>query len=117
MPGFYDDVVPLTDAERASNSQSCRSTKPTFMQQLGVDGLTGEAGYTTLERRWARPTCDINGLSSGYQGEGAKTVLPARAGAKFSFRLVPNQDPQRRSARRLNECSARALPAGHRRWN
>ena len=54
--------------------------------------MTGESGFSTLERRWARPTFDINGLWSGYQGEGAKTVLPAKAGAKFSFRLVPNQN-------------------------
>ena len=65
---------------------------------MGVDALSGEAGYSTLERRWARPTYDLNGLSAGYQGEGAKTVLPARATAKFSFRLVPNQDPKRISA-------------------
>jgi acetylornithine deacetylase/succinyl-diaminopimelate desuccinylase-like protein len=58
-----------------------------------VTGAVGEVGYTTLERRWARPTCDICGLWSGYQGEGAKTVLPSMAGAKISFRLVPNQDP------------------------
>ena len=63
------------------------------MQQIGVDGLSGEAGYTTLERRWARPTFDINGIWGGYQGEGEKTILPAKGGAKFSFRLVPNQDP------------------------
>ena len=56
--------------------------------------MSGEAGYSTLERRWARPTFDITGLTSGYQQEGAKTVLPARASGKFSFRLVPNQDPQ-----------------------
>ena len=62
-------------------------------EQIGVVGATGEEGYTTLERRWARPSFDISGLWSGYQGEGAKTVLPALAGAKFSFRLVPNQDP------------------------
>ncbi len=77
-----------------------------FKQQIGVDGLRGETGYTTLERRSARPTFDINGLTSGYQGEGAKTVLPARASAKFSFRLVPNQDPNN-IARRLEEHSAR----------
>ena len=65
------------------------------MRQLDVDGLFGETGYSTLERRWARPTFDVNGLWGGYQGEGAKTVLPATAGAKFSFRLVPNQDPQK----------------------
>ena len=68
------------------------------MKQIGVEALLGEDGFTTLERRWARPTFDVNGLSSGYQGEGAKTVLPARATAKFSFRLVPNQDPKKISA-------------------
>ena len=68
--------------------------------------VTGEEGFSTLERRWARPTFDINGLTSGYQGEGAKTILPATASAKFSFRLVPNQDPQKITAaleRRLGE--------------
>ena len=76
-----------------------------FMRQVGVAGVTGEEGYTTLERRWARPTCDINGLTSGYQGEGAKTVLPARASAKFSFRLVPNQQPAKVELR-CGRCSS-----------
>ena len=58
----------------------------------------GEEGYTALERRWARPTYDVCGLWGGYQGEGAKTVLPAKAGAKFSFRLVPNQSPEKITA-------------------
>ena len=92
VPGFYDDVEPLTETER-KQFRDLPFDDAEFMQQLGVTGLSGEAGYSTLERRWARPTCDINGLTSGYQGEGAKTVLPARASAKFSFRLVPNQDP------------------------
>ncbi|MCA9218032.1 MAG: dipeptidase [Planctomycetales bacterium] len=92
IPGFYDDVVPLSDRERAQFSDLPFSER-SFMEQVGVDGVTGEAGYSTLERRWARPTFDINGMTSGYQGEGAKTVLPARASAKFSFRLVPKQDP------------------------
>ncbi|MBL8825600.1 MAG: dipeptidase [Planctomycetaceae bacterium] len=92
VPGFYDDVVPLTDRERQEFAR-LKFQEAEFMKQLGVSALTGEAGYTTLERRWARPTCDVNGLTSGYQGEGAKTVLPAKASAKFSFRLVPNQDP------------------------
>jgi len=92
VPGFYDDVVPLSAAEREQFA-ALGFSEEEFMAQIGVDGVTGEAGYTTLERRWARPTCDVNGLWSGYQGEGSKTVLPARAGAKFSFRLVPNQDP------------------------
>jgi len=97
LPGFYDDVVPLTDRER-EEFRALPLTDEQFMQQLGVTGLSGESGYTSLERRWARPTCDINGLTSGYQGEGAKTVLPARASAKFSFRLVPNQDPRKITA-------------------
>jgi succinyl-diaminopimelate desuccinylase len=92
VPGFYDEVVPLTDREREEFRRLPLADKE-FMDSLGVKGLSGEAGFTSLERRWARPTCDINGLTSGYQGEGAKTVLPARASAKFSFRLVPNQDP------------------------
>jgi succinyl-diaminopimelate desuccinylase len=94
LPGFYDDVVPLTARERKEFA-SLPFDEQEFAKKLGVKGLTGEADHTTLERRWARPTCDINGLWSGYQGEGAKTVLPARAGAKFSFRLVPNQDPEK----------------------
>ena len=94
VPGFYDSVLPLSDGERRQFAQLPLSDKE-FMRQIGVEGLSGEEGYTSLERRWARPTCDINGLWSGYQGEGAKTVLPAKAGAKFSFRLVPNQDPQK----------------------
>ena len=70
------------------------SDQRAFMEQIGVDGLSGEAGYSTLERRWARPTFDINGLTSGHQGEGVKTIIPATAKAKLSFRLVPNQDPK-----------------------
>ena len=89
----------------------CRFNEAEFMQQLGVTGMFGEAGFTTLERRWARPTCDINGLWSGYQGEGAKTVLPAKASAKFSFRLVPNQDPKK-IAKSLRKFLEERLPPG-----
>jgi len=110
LPGFYDDVVPLSDREREQFA-ALAFNEAAFMQQLGVDAVTGEKGYTTLERRWARPTCDINGLTSGYQGEGAKTVLPASASAKFSFRLVPNQDPAKITAE-LKMLLARHLPAG-----
>ena len=92
LPGFYDRVVPLTEREREEFA-NLPFDENRFRNQLAVTGVSGEAGYTTLERRWARPTCDVNGLWSGYQGEGAKTVLPARAGAKVSFRLVPDQDP------------------------
>lgn len=94
VPGFYDDVLPLSAQEREQFAQLPFSDQE-YMQQVGVEGLSGEEGYSTIERRWARPTFDINGLSSGYQGEGAKTVLPAKAMAKFSFRLVPHQDPHK----------------------
>jgi len=69
-----------------------------YLAQLGVSEPAGEAGYTTLERRWARPSFDVCGLTSGYQGEGAKTIIPDQASAKFSFRLVPNQDPAKIAA-------------------
>jgi acetylornithine deacetylase/succinyl-diaminopimelate desuccinylase-like protein len=99
VPGFYDDVLPLSDAERRQFAElQQRVSDAAFMRQIGVDSLKGEEGFTSLEQRWARPTCDINGLWSGYQGEGAKTVLPGKAGAKFSFRLVPNQNPQKIAA-------------------
>lgn len=110
LPGFYDDVVPLTPRERAEFRELPLTDKE-FMDQVGVSGLTGEAGYSSLERRWARPTLDINGLTSGYQGEGAKTVLPARASAKFSFRLVPHQDPARITTSLRSFLEAR-LPPG-----
>ena len=95
------------DRPRASRRwRRCRSTRKSISSRSAWRGPSGEEGYTTLERRWARPTFDIYGLWSGYQGEGAKTVLPATAGAKFSFRLVPNQDPAKITAglkRRLTE--------------
>lgn len=92
IPGFYDDVIGLTELEKGQ-FQELNFDDAAFMDELEVTGMTGEEGFSTLERRWSRPTFDINGLTSGYQGEGAKTVLPAKASAKFSFRLVPNQDP------------------------
>jgi acetylornithine deacetylase/succinyl-diaminopimelate desuccinylase-like protein len=110
LPGFYDDVLALTDAER-QQFRDLPFDEANFNRQLGVEGTWGEAGHTNLERRWARPTCDINGLTSGYQGEGAKTVLPARASAKFSFRLVPNQDPSKIS-KDLKQFLEARLPPG-----
>ncbi|MCE9607135.1 MAG: dipeptidase [Planctomycetia bacterium] len=110
LPGFYDDVVPLRPAERKQYAD-LPYDETEFMASIGVDALHGEAGFTNLERRSARPTFDINGLTSGYQGEGAKTVLPARASAKFSFRLVPNQDPAK-IADSLRKLLAEKLPAG-----
>ena len=97
VPGFYDDVVPLSRRERRQFA-ALKFNEEEYFKQIGVDGAIGEKGYTVLERRWARPTFDINGLWSGYQGEGAKTILPAAAGAKFSFRLVPRQDPAKITA-------------------
>jgi acetylornithine deacetylase/succinyl-diaminopimelate desuccinylase-like protein len=94
VPGFYDDVVPISERERRQFALLPFDEKR-FLSQFGVSESGGEAGYTTLERRWARPTCDVCGLTSGYQGRGAKTILPARASAKISFRLVPNQDPKK----------------------
>jgi acetylornithine deacetylase/succinyl-diaminopimelate desuccinylase-like protein len=110
LPGFYDDVLPLTEREREAY-RALPLTDEEFKKQIGVSGLSGEAGFTSLERRWARPTLDINGLTSGYQGEGAKTVLPARASAKFSFRLVPNQNPAKITAALRSFLEAR-LPTG-----
>jgi acetylornithine deacetylase/succinyl-diaminopimelate desuccinylase-like protein len=92
LPGFYDHVVPLTPDERAQWAKLPLDEKQ-FAADLKLSALHGEAGYSVLERTWARPTCDINGLTSGYQGPGAKTVIPSKAAAKVSMRLVPNQDP------------------------
>jgi acetylornithine deacetylase/succinyl-diaminopimelate desuccinylase-like protein len=110
IPGFYDDVVPLTDRERKQFADLPFSEKEYF-EHVGVEGAIGEEGYTALERRWARPTFDICGLWSGYQGEGAKTVLPAQAGAKISFRLVPNQTPDKIAAG-LKQKLAELTPPG-----
>ncbi len=94
IPGFYDDVRPLEDWERQEFGK-LPFDEEAYAADLGVEKLHGEEGYRTLERTWARPTCDVNGLYGGYQGDGAKTVLPARAGAKVSMRLVPEQEPQK----------------------
>ncbi|MGE0610044.1 MAG: dipeptidase [Pirellulales bacterium] len=110
IPGFYDDVVPLSSEEIAQFA-SLNFDEAAFMRQIGVSGVTGEEGFTTLQRRWARPTYDIHGLTSGYQGEGAKTVLPARASAKFSFRLVPRQSPAKIAAS-LRTWLEQRLPLG-----
>ena len=92
IPGFYDAVVPLQEAERQAWATLPFNEKQ-YRKDFGIPKLHGEAGYTTLERTWARPTLEVNGLLSGFTGEGSKTVLPAVAMAKISMRLVPNQDP------------------------
>jgi len=94
IPGFYDDVRELSEAERAEwRKLPFNETK--YRKELGAPKLFGESGYSTLERVWARPTFEVNGLLSGFTGEGAKTVLPAVAMAKVSMRLVPDQHPDK----------------------
>lgn len=92
IPGFYDDVRPLEAWEREEFAK-LPFDEAAYKAELGLRELFGESGYSTLERMWARPTCDVNGIFGGYRGEGAKTVLPGWAGAKVSMRLVPDQDP------------------------
>jgi acetylornithine deacetylase/succinyl-diaminopimelate desuccinylase-like protein len=94
IPNFYDDVVELRPEERAEFAKLPFNEKK-YRQDLGAPKLFGETGYTTLERVWARPTFEVNGLLSGFTGEGAKTVIPAVAMAKVSMRLVPDQDPNK----------------------
>lgn len=91
IPGFYDDVRDLTAQEREAG-RALPFTEEELREEVGSTALGGEEGWTALERKSARPTLDVNGLLSGYTGEGAKTVLPARAMAKVSMRLVPDQD-------------------------
>ena len=94
IPGFYNDVVGLTEAERAAVA-ALPFDEDAYRTHLGLPALVGEVGFSTLERRGARPTLDVNGIWGGFQGEGAKTIIPAHAHAKVSCRLVANQDSQR----------------------
>jgi acetylornithine deacetylase/succinyl-diaminopimelate desuccinylase-like protein len=94
IPGFYDDVLPLSAYERRQLARLPHADGP-YRKFLGVPALFGEKGYSSPERRMARPTIEINGLTSGYQGEGSKTIVPSWARAKLTFRLVPNQTPER----------------------
>ncbi len=92
IPGFYEDVLPITENEHDKLSKLPFSAED-FARSINAPELFGEAGYDDLERLWARPTFDINGIWGGFQGEGAKTVIPAEAHAKVSMRLVADQDP------------------------
>ncbi len=96
-PGFYDDVESLAPEEREAWKQLPQDDA-SFQSDTGVCATFGEAGFTTDERRWARPTLDINGLVCGHQGEGVKTIIPSTALAKFSCRLVPHQSPDKIAA-------------------
>lgn len=94
IDGFYDDVADW-DEETRDQIRSLPFDDAEYMADLKVPALGGEKGWTTLEKLWIRPTCEVNGLLSGYTGEGAKTVLPGKAMAKVSFRLVPTQSPEK----------------------
>jgi acetylornithine deacetylase/succinyl-diaminopimelate desuccinylase-like protein len=110
IPGFYDRVRPFPDQVRAA-MRALPFDEAAYRKDLGVAALGGEPGFSTLEKLWTRPTCEVNGLLSGYTGEGAKTVLPGTAMLKVSCRLVPDQDP--REIGRLLEAHVRAAaPAG-----
>jgi acetylornithine deacetylase/succinyl-diaminopimelate desuccinylase-like protein len=94
IPGFYDDVDEW-DAGARKGFAALPFDEASFRADVGAPDLGGEKGYSVIERKWIRPTCEVNGLLSGYTGEGAKTVLPATAMAKVSCRLVPNQTPEK----------------------
>jgi acetylornithine deacetylase/succinyl-diaminopimelate desuccinylase-like protein len=93
LPDFYTDVVDLPDEIKAQWA-ALKFDEQEFLGDVGLSVPAGEADYSVLEQIWARPTCDVNGMIGGYVGEGSKTVLPAQASAKFSFRLVGKQNPQ-----------------------
>lgn len=109
--GFYDDVRDLEPWEREMWSQVPGATDADFIAVTGSPALFGEDGFSSAERVWARPTCEVNGMGGGYQGEGSKTVLPAEAFAKFSCRLVPDQQPLDIQTKLENHLRAH-LPAG-----
>lgn len=92
IPHFYDNVAELSHADRNALNKAPFDLEE-YKKELGIDAIAGETGYTTLERTGTRPTLDVNGIWGGYTGEGAKTVLPSKASAKISMRLVPNQRP------------------------
>ena len=94
IPGFYDDVVGLSDSDRAALA-ALPLDEAALRARIGVTALAGEPGYSPVERLGARPTLDINGIWGGFTGEGSKTIIPAHAHAKVSCRLVPHQDPER----------------------
>jgi acetylornithine deacetylase/succinyl-diaminopimelate desuccinylase-like protein len=110
IPGFYDAVLPISDAERRAIA-SLPFDEREWLRSTGAPSTWGEKGYSTLERVWARPTLDCCGIGGGFQGEGAKTIVPARAQAKISCRLVPDQEPDD-IARKLRAHLERLAPAG-----
>ncbi len=109
IPGFYDAVDPLTDQER-ENFAKLPFDEAAYLAELGTGAPHGETGYTTLERRWARPTCDVNGIVGGYTGVGPKTIVPAKASAKITCRLVPQQDAAQLTANLRSFLESQLLP-------
>ncbi len=94
IPGFYDDVLEISDEERSEMAKAPYN-EMAYCNSIDIKETAGEKGFSTLERATIRPTLDVNGIWGGYIGEGAKTVLPSKANAKISMRLVPNQDPEK----------------------
>src|SRR5262249_29248159 len=94
LPGFYNGVNELPD-DVAAQWGELPFDEQAFLGQVGLSVPAGEQGRSVLEMIWSRPTCDVNGIVGGYAGKGSKTVLPAQASAKFSFRLVGSQDPRK----------------------
>jgi acetylornithine deacetylase/succinyl-diaminopimelate desuccinylase-like protein len=109
IPGFYDDVEPPS-SEELESWESLGIDEDQQKRLMGVDELPGEPGYSLLERKWARPTLDVHGVMGGFTGAGSKTVIPARARAKVSMRLVPNQRPDRVLAQLRDAVSRLATP-------
>ncbi len=109
IPGVYDNVREISSLERET-WQKLPFSESNFAKSVRVNQLPGEPGFTVLERLWARPTLEINGIWGGFQGEGAKTVLPAKAGAKVSLRLVPDQTPEEIAALVTKHISSLELP-------
>jgi acetylornithine deacetylase/succinyl-diaminopimelate desuccinylase-like protein len=110
LPGFYDKVKPVSNAQRAQ-WDALGFDESVFLGKIGLSAPSGERGYSALERLWARPTADINGIWGGYTGAGSKTVIASEASAKISFRLVPNQDPNE-VMEQLKRFVADRLPPG-----
>ena len=110
VPGFYDKVRALTEVKRKEIA-ALPFDEVEWLRMAGAPAVVGEKGYSTLERIWARPTLDICGITGGFQGEGAKTIIPARASAKLSCRLVPDQEPDE-IVRLLQEYLAAIAPPG-----
>ncbi len=110
VPGFYDKVVALTKAER-EEIHGLPFDEPAWLASTGAPAAAGEKGYTTLERVWTRPALDCNGIVGGFHGDGSKTIIPSKASAKISCRLVPDQEPEE-IAQQLGAFFQRHAPPG-----